>query len=131
MRLAGEIAFVTGAGRGIGAETARTLARDGATVVVTARKGADAEGVAAAKPDLIVDIGSTAPPYIALADRVDRQRAFPIFCSTARCAKRHVSCGSSDESSTPVPQASYLRAISKRRCAESTRASRPYRSSGV
>jgi NAD(P)-dependent dehydrogenase (short-subunit alcohol dehydrogenase family) len=47
MRLDGEIAFVTGAGRGIGAETARVLARDGATVVVTARKGADAEGVAA------------------------------------------------------------------------------------
>ena len=43
MRLEGEIAFVTGAGRGIGAETARVLARHGAAVVVTARKRVYAE----------------------------------------------------------------------------------------
>ena len=47
MRLEGEIAFITGAGRGIGAEAARALAHEGATVVITARKRADAEGVAA------------------------------------------------------------------------------------
>lgn len=47
MRLAGEVAFITGAGRGIGAEAARVLAREGAAVIVTARKRADAEGVAA------------------------------------------------------------------------------------
>jgi NAD(P)-dependent dehydrogenase (short-subunit alcohol dehydrogenase family) len=47
MRLKGEVAFITGAGRGIGAEVARVLAREGATVIVTARKRADAEGVAA------------------------------------------------------------------------------------
>jgi NAD(P)-dependent dehydrogenase (short-subunit alcohol dehydrogenase family) len=47
MRLKGEVAFVTGAGRGIGAEVARVLAREGATVIVTARKRADAEGVTA------------------------------------------------------------------------------------
>ena len=45
MRLQGEIAIVTGAGRGIGAEAARALARDGATVVVTARRLAVAEAV--------------------------------------------------------------------------------------
>jgi NAD(P)-dependent dehydrogenase (short-subunit alcohol dehydrogenase family) len=47
MRLTGEIAFITGAGRGIGVEIARALAHEGATVVVTARKRADAEGVTA------------------------------------------------------------------------------------
>jgi NAD(P)-dependent dehydrogenase (short-subunit alcohol dehydrogenase family) len=45
--LAGEIAIVTGAGRGIGAETADALARAGAFVAVTARRLADAEGVSA------------------------------------------------------------------------------------
>ncbi len=48
MRLDGEIAIVTGAGRGIGAETARVLAREGAAVAVTARRHADAEAIAAA-----------------------------------------------------------------------------------
>lgn len=46
MRLAGEIAIVTGAARGIGAATALALARDGAAVAVTARTLADAEKVA-------------------------------------------------------------------------------------
>ncbi len=48
MRLSNEVAIVTGAGRGIGAEVARALAREGAAVAVTARKLADAEKVAAA-----------------------------------------------------------------------------------
>jgi NAD(P)-dependent dehydrogenase (short-subunit alcohol dehydrogenase family) len=47
MRLKGEIAFVTGAGRGIGAETARVLARHGAAVAVTARKRVYADTIAA------------------------------------------------------------------------------------
>jgi NAD(P)-dependent dehydrogenase (short-subunit alcohol dehydrogenase family) len=47
MQLDGEIAFITGAARGIGAETARALAREGATVVVTARRRGEAEGIAA------------------------------------------------------------------------------------
>ena len=46
MSLTAEIAIVTGAGRGIGAETALALAREGALVAVTARRLADAEAVA-------------------------------------------------------------------------------------
>jgi NAD(P)-dependent dehydrogenase (short-subunit alcohol dehydrogenase family) len=46
MDLARHIAIVTGAGRGIGAETARRLAAEGARVAVTARRLADAEAVA-------------------------------------------------------------------------------------
>ena len=45
--LHGEIAIVTGAGKGIGEAAARALAEAGARVVVTSRVGADAERVAA------------------------------------------------------------------------------------
>lgn len=48
MRLAGEVAVVTGAARGIGAETARALAAEGAAVAVTARALPGAERVAKA-----------------------------------------------------------------------------------
>src|SRR3954447_5569866 len=43
--LAGRIALVTGASRGIGAATAEALARAGAHVVITARTAADLEAV--------------------------------------------------------------------------------------
>ncbi|MEM1161007.1 MAG: SDR family NAD(P)-dependent oxidoreductase [Pseudomonadota bacterium] len=47
--LTGKVALVTGCGSasGIGAASARCLARDGATVILTDRSGADAEAVAA------------------------------------------------------------------------------------
>ncbi|MDQ0395854.1 SDR family NAD(P)-dependent oxidoreductase [Labrys monachus] len=44
--LTGEIAIVTGAGRGIGAAAAQALAASGARVVVSARRPADAQAVA-------------------------------------------------------------------------------------
>ena len=48
-QLAGKVAIVTGCGsaEGIGAACVRALARDGATVILTDRVGADAEAVAA------------------------------------------------------------------------------------
>lgn len=46
MRFSGETALVTGAGRGLGAEVARQLAREGARVVLVARTGSETEAVA-------------------------------------------------------------------------------------
>lgn len=46
MSLAGRVALVTGGGRGIGAETARGLARAGCRVVVSARTESEIEAVA-------------------------------------------------------------------------------------
>ena len=48
--LAGRVALVTGASKGIGAATARLFAREGASVVVTGRRPAPIEAVAAEIP---------------------------------------------------------------------------------
>ena len=46
-RLAGKVAIVTGAGTGIGRETAKMLAAEGAAVVVNGRRSAPIESVVA------------------------------------------------------------------------------------
>lgn len=56
MTLDGDIAMVTGASRGLGAEIARTLGREGARVAVTARRLADAQTIAGE----ITEAGGTA-----------------------------------------------------------------------
>jgi NAD(P)-dependent dehydrogenase (short-subunit alcohol dehydrogenase family) len=55
--LAGEIAIVTGAGKGIGEAVARALAAAGARVVATSRLAADAERVAAGLGDGHLGLG--------------------------------------------------------------------------
>ena len=56
MLLNGKVIIVTGAGRGIGAATARILAAEGASVVVSDLDGSAAATVAAS----ITDVGGTA-----------------------------------------------------------------------
>ncbi len=79
MGLDGEIAFVTGASRGIGAEIAGALAGAGAAVAVTARRAAAAQAVAAAIVEaggkaigLACDVGDQASIAEAIASVADR-----------------------------------------------------------
>lgn len=69
--LAGKVALVTGASRGIGAETAKALARAGAHVILTART----EGGLVETEDAIHAAGGTAtiaPLDLAKGDDIDR-----------------------------------------------------------
>ena len=70
--LAGEVALVTGASRGIGAAIAAALAAAGARVVGTATSEAGAEGISAALGDagrgIVLDIGDDDSVEQALAD---------------------------------------------------------------
>jgi NAD(P)-dependent dehydrogenase (short-subunit alcohol dehydrogenase family) len=72
--LAGRIALVTGASRGIGAATAQALARAGAHVVLTARKARDLEAVEEAI-DLAGGTATIAPMDLTESDSIGRLAA--------------------------------------------------------
>ncbi len=74
--LAGEVALVTGAARGIGAETCRALAAAGARVVVTARSLADAQAVAGPIPSALALACDVADPRSVEAALAQAARAF-------------------------------------------------------
>jgi 3-oxoacyl-[acyl-carrier protein] reductase len=59
LQLAGKVAFVTGASKGIGRAVAEQLAREGANVVITARTG---ESLAATAKEIAADTGRTVVP---------------------------------------------------------------------
>lgn len=68
MKFTGRVALVTGGGRGIGAEIARSLAREGAVVAVSARTPSEVKAVA----DEIVKLGGQARPFIADLSQADQ-----------------------------------------------------------
>jgi len=88
--LAGKIALVTGASRGIGEATARLLAQHGAHVIVASRKLADCETVAASIRDaggaaeaLACHIGEMAQIEAAFAAIADRHGRLDILVNNA------------------------------------------------
>ncbi|MEV6636208.1 glucose 1-dehydrogenase [Actinoplanes sp. NPDC051470] len=77
--LAGKVAFISGAGRGIGAAAARLFAREGATVVLAARSADELEAVAKEIRDsggtaghVVCDLGDAASVRAAVDLAVDR-----------------------------------------------------------
>ena len=70
MRFTGKVALVTGGGRGIGAEIARNLAREGAMVAVSARTESEVRKVV----DEIAAVGGRAQYFIADLSQPDQAR---------------------------------------------------------
>ncbi|WP_298446541.1 3-oxoacyl-ACP reductase family protein [Gordonia sp. (in: high G+C Gram-positive bacteria)] len=86
-RLDGKIAFVTGAGQGIGAAIARRLADDGATVIVTDLNAETAAATAAALGDgsigLQVDVTDRTSVNAAVDAAVDRFGRIDVLVNNA------------------------------------------------
>jgi NAD(P)-dependent dehydrogenase (short-subunit alcohol dehydrogenase family) len=90
MQLAGRVAFLTGAGSGIGRAGALALAREGAAVVVTDRDGASAREVAAeiaaaggSAEALALDVADDAALTAAIAGTAARHGRLDILHSHA------------------------------------------------
>jgi len=85
--LAGEIALVTGASRGIGAAIAAALASAGSTVVGTATSQTGAEGISAALGDsgrgIVLNIADDESVQAAIADIGDNEGAPTIVVNNA------------------------------------------------
>ncbi len=75
MSLEGKVAIVTGAGRGIGAATARLFAREGARVVLASRTAAEIEAVAAQ----INEMGAAHPALAVPTDVSDEAAVQALF----------------------------------------------------
>jgi NAD(P)-dependent dehydrogenase (short-subunit alcohol dehydrogenase family) len=89
-RLAGKIAFLTGASEGIGAATAKRFAEEGATIVICARRDgplkATADAIRSAGGDVhprILDVGNLEAYRAALKETADRFGRIDILVNNA------------------------------------------------
>ena len=69
LQLAGKVAFITGASKGIGRAVAEMLAREGADVVITARTG---EPLAAAAKQIAAETGRAIVPMTGSLNAIRR-----------------------------------------------------------
>ena len=83
MNLAGKVAIVTGASRGIGRATALALARAGAGVVINYHRGIDADRDDKAGSDALAAVQATGQPAILLEGDVARSDTAERLAATA------------------------------------------------
>jgi meso-butanediol dehydrogenase / (S,S)-butanediol dehydrogenase / diacetyl reductase len=85
MRLAGQVALITGGGTGIGAATARRFADEGASVVVTGRRREPLDAVATATGAVVVegDVSDASHIAGAVSTAIDRFGALDVLVNNA------------------------------------------------
>jgi meso-butanediol dehydrogenase/(S,S)-butanediol dehydrogenase/diacetyl reductase len=85
MRLAGQVALITGGGSGIGAATARRFANEGASVVLTGRRREPLEAVAGETAAVIVqgDISDASHVAEAVSTAIDRFGRLDVLVNNA------------------------------------------------
>ncbi|HLG01921.1 MAG TPA: SDR family NAD(P)-dependent oxidoreductase [Acidimicrobiia bacterium] len=118
MRIAGSVALVTGASSGIGEAVAVDLARRGATVVVTARRGNELEATAEAcrvhAPDsfaVVSDVSRREDAEAAVAEAISRLGTLDVVVNNAGISTRKHAADTTVEEIERVMGVNFLGAV--------------------